>query len=304
MKKLKGIIAPMVTPLDESRRIDYCGTERLVNHMISGGIHGIFVLGTTGEALSLSLAERKNFVEFVGNVISRRTPYLVCVTDTSMEDACNLAKKAEESGACAVVAAPPYYFSPSQNDIVNWYVALAERVSLPVYLYNMPGNVKVSIAPSTVKILANHPNIWGMKDSSANMTYFQTVKFLTKDIDNFSLFVGPEELTGECVLMGADGGVNGGANMFPELYVKMYEAASNYDINEVRRLQKSIMQISTSIYYIGDCPSSYLQGLKGALEILGICKGGLALPYIPFKDEEKNKIKKALSEIDVTGWKY
>ena len=303
MERLKGIIVPMVTPLDAERRIDYLGTEKLVNHMIAGGVHGIFVLGTTGEAQSLSLDDRKKFVSFVGKAIAGRVPYLVCVTDTSMDDACCLARRAKESGACAVVAAPPYYFSPSQNDMINWYRALADRSPLPLYLYNMPGNVKVSIAPSTVKALASHPNIWGLKDSSANMTYFQTLRYLTQDEENFSLYVGPEELTGECVLMGADGGVNGGANMFPELYVRMYEAASARDIDTVRRLQKSVMQISTSIYSVGDCPSSYLQGLKCALEVLGICKGWLALPYIPFGEENRTKIWEALGRIDTSSWK-
>ena len=117
------------------------------------------------------------------------------------------------------------------------------------------------------------------------------------------MYVGPEELTGECVLMGADGGVNGGANMFPELYVKMYEAAARKDIEEVRRLQRPIMQISTNIYAVGNGPSSYLQGLKCAVEELGICNGGLALPYISMSDENREKIKKALSLIDISIWK-
>ena len=302
MNKLKGIIVPMVTPLDHDRQIDYPGAARLVEHMIKGGVHAIFVLGTTGESQSLSIEDRKKFVGFVGNAISGRVPYLVCVTDTSIEDSCCLARKAKESGACAVVAAPPYYFSPSQNDIINWYRALADSSPLPLYLYNMPGNVKVSIAPATVKVLASHPNIYGIKDSSANMTYFQTVKYLTEDEEDFSLYVGPEELTGECVLMGADGGVNGGANMFPELYVKMYEAASQGDIRTVRWLQNCIMKISTSIYTVGDCPSSYLQGLKCALELMGICHGGLALPYVSIGDEGRERIRTALQSINPSEW--
>ena len=303
MDRLKGIIVPMVTPLDRKRKIDYQGTARLVEHVIKGGVHAIFVLGTTGESQSLSIDDRKQFVSFVGNAIAGRVPYLVCVTDTSIEDACCLALRARESGACAVVAAPPYYFSPSQKDMVNWYVNLADHSPLPLFLYNMPGNVKVSIAPSTVRILSSHPNIWGIKDSSADMSYFQAVKYLTGDVDNFSMYVGPEELTGECVLMGADGGVNGGANMFPELYVKMYEVASRGDIPEVRRLQNSIMKISTSIYTVGNCPSSYLQGLKCALELMGLCEGGLALPYVSVSDDGRERIRAALQSINQSEWK-
>ena len=88
MDRLKGIIVPMVTPLDRKRKIDYQGTARLVEHVIKGGVHAIFVLGTTGESQSLSIDDRKQFVYFVGNAIAGRVPYLVCVTDTSIEDAC------------------------------------------------------------------------------------------------------------------------------------------------------------------------------------------------------------------------
>lgn len=302
MDKLKGIIVPMVTPVDLNGNIDYEGADRLVEHLISGGVHGIFVLGTTGESQSLSQSERMAFVGHVGKTISSRVPYLVCITDTSMDDACALAVKAKDVGACAVVAAPPYYFSPSQSDMVNWYTELADRSPLPLFLYNMPGHVKVSIAPQTVKTLSAHPNIYGIKDSSANMAYFQTVSYLTRDVENFAIYVGPEELTGECVLMGADGGVNGGANMFPELYVKMYEAAAACDIDTVRRLQKTVMQISTSVYSVTNTPSSYLQGLKCALELLGICKGGLLLPYVPFGEDEKEKVRQALSVIVPEDW--
>ncbi len=293
----------MVTPLDEQRKIDYKGTENLVNHLIAGGVHAIFVLGTTGEAQSLSLEERTSLVEFTGKVIDGRVPYLVCVTDTSIDDSVALAETAKEAGACAVVAAPPYYFDPSQSDMVNWYTALADRSPLPVYLYNMPGKVKVNIAPSTVAALASHPNIIGLKDSSANTVYFQTLQYLTRNEENFALYVGPEEITAETVLLGGDGGVNGGANMFPELYVKMYEAAERRDIDECKRLQKYIMQISVSIYGITNTPSSYLQGLKAALELLGICKGGLALPYTSYNEECKAKVKAALDNLNPNDWR-
>ena len=115
----------------------------------------------------------------------------------------------------AVVAAAPYYFAPSQQELIEYYTALADALPLPLFLYNMPSHVKVFLEPATVKTLAEHPNIVGLKDSSANMTYFQTLLYHLGDREDFALYVGPEELTGESVVMGADGGVNGGANIFP-----------------------------------------------------------------------------------------
>ena len=175
--------------------------------------------------------------------------------------------------------------------------ALADALPLPLYLYNMPSHVKVFLEPATVKTLANHPNIIGLKDSSANMTYFQTLLYHLGDNPDFSLYVGPEELTGECVLLGADGGVNGGANIFPELYVTMYDAACAHDIARVREIQRRIMQISTSVYTVGKYGSSYLKGVKCALSLLGVCDDYLSYPYRKFRTEERARIRQALEAL-------
>ena len=298
MKRLHGIVVPMVTPLTFNAEIDYKATEKLVEHLISGGVHGIFVLGTTGEAQSLSAAQRESFVEFVGKHINGRTRCIVGVSDTSIADSIKLAAVAKAAGAEGVVATPPYYFAPSQSDMVNWFTALADASPLPVYMYNMPSHVKVNIDPATVAKLASHPNIKGLKDSSHNMTYFQTLAYLTRDEEDFVLFVGPEEQTAQAVLLGGAGGVNGGANMFPELYVKSYNAAVAGDLETVKKCQKAILHISTTIYNV----DGYLPGLKGALELLGLCGRTLALPYTAISDEKMTALKEALAGISAQEW--
>ena len=299
MEKLHGIIPPMITPLKGDDTIDIEGAARLTEHMIAGGVHGLFLLGTTGEAQSLSYKCRYDFVELVCRQVAGRVPVIVGITDTSMDESIKLAEHAKRCGAVAVVSAPPYYFAPSQQELIEYYTALADALPLPLYLYNMPSHVKVFFDPKTVMALASHPNIVGLKDSSANMTYFQTLLYLLRDKPDFALLVGPEELTGECVLMGADGGVNGGANIFPELYVGMYDAARAHDIGRVRELQKRIMQISTSIYTVGKYGSSYLKGVKCALSLLGICDDYLSYPYRKFRSEERARIRTALEELGV-----
>ena len=131
------------------------------------------------------------------------------------------------------------------------------------------------------------------------MTYFETLIYHLGDRADFALYVGPEELTGECVLMGADGGVNGGANLFPELYVAMYDAACKHDIVRVRELQHRIMQISTTIYTVGKYGSSYLKGVKCALSLMGICDDYLSYPYRKFRAEERSRIRQALEALGV-----
>ena len=298
MKKLNGIVVPMVTPLTFNAEIDYKATEKLIEHLISGGVHGIFVLGTTGEAQSLSAAQRESFVEFVGKHINGRTRYIVGVSDTSIADSIKLAAVAKAAGAEGVVATPPYYFAPSQSDMVNWFTALSDASPLPVYMYNMPSHVKVNIDPATVAKLASHPNIKGLKDSSHNMTYFQTLAYLTRDEEDFVLFVGPEEQTAQAVLLGGAGGVNGGANMFPKLYVKSYNAAVAGDLETVKKCQKAILHISTTIYNV----DGYLPGLKGTLELLDLCGRTLALPYTAMSDEKMTALKEALAGISAQEW--
>ena len=298
MEKLHGIVVPIVTPLTPDAEIDYPSTEKLVEHLIAGGVHGVFALGTTGEAQSLSAQQRADFATFVGQKIAGRVPYIVGVSDTSIADSVALAKTAQAAGACGVVATPPYYYAPAQNDMVNWFTSLADASPIPVYLYNMPSHVKVNIAPETAAKLAKHPNIKGLKDSSHNMTYFQSLSYLTREEEDFVLFVGPEEQTAQAVLMGGAGGVNGGANMFPELYVKSYNAAREGNVEEMRKCQKAILHISTAIYNV----DGYLPGLKGALELLGLCGRTLALPYTAMPEEKMTALKEALAGISAQEW--
>lgn len=299
MNKLKGIIVPMVTPLTEDGEIDIESAEKIVEHLINGGVHGIFVLGTTGEAQCFTMQQKEVFVRAVGRRINGRVPYLVGVSDTSLGNVLRLAETAKEAGACGIVATPPYYYTPSQTEIRSWFLTISESQSLPLYMYNMPSHVKVNIEPETVASLASHPNIRGLKDSSHNMTYFQTLSYLTKNEKDFVLFVGPEEQTAQAVLMGAEGGVNGGANMFPELYVNMYKAATEGNIERVRDLQSIILKISATVYTIG----AYLPGLKGAMEVMGLCSRTLAKPYKSLCGEQMQKMHSIIEDILRENWK-
>lgn len=287
----------MITPLKGNDELDREGTVRLVEHLIAGGVHALFLLGTTGEAQSLTYRLRYEFVELVCRQVAGRLPVLVGVTDTCIDESVRLAEHAKACGAVGVVAAAPYYFAPSQQELVEYFTALANALPLPLYFYNMPSHVKVFLEADTVRRLAEHPNIVGLKDSSANMTYFQTLLYTLGGREDFALYVGPEELTGECVLMGADGGINGGANIFPKLYVAMYDAAMAHDIERVRELQRVIMQISTTFYTVGKYGSSYLKGVKCALSVLGFCDDYMAYPYRKFRPEHRDRIRQAIEAV-------
>ena len=303
---LCGIVPPLVTPLRDNETLDVKSLERLINHLIDGGVHGLFILGTTGEEQSLSYNIRQQMIRETCRINAGRLPVLVCITDTSLVESIRLADVAAECGADALVSAPPYYFATGQPELAQFYEELVPQLPLPVFLYNMPSHVKVSFAPSTVARLAKMPQVVGLKDSSANAVYFQSVMYAVREMgrDDFSMLCGPEEITGECVLMGAQGGVNGGANMFPELYVAMYDAAVKGDIARMRHLQHYIMQISSSIYSIGQHGSSYLKGLKCACSLLGVIDDDfVASPFYKFNQPERDKVQKALAALPIKNGK-
>jgi len=296
---LRGIVPPLVTPLVDNNTLDVAGLEKLIEHVVAGGVHGIFILGTTGEAQSLSFELRKEVIKQSARILNGRLPLLVGISDTSLVDSVSLANLAADKGADGLVTAPPYYFATGQPELVEFYGQLIPQLNLPVYLYNMPTHTKVSFAPSTIRRIAENPKVAGFKDSSANGGYFQSVMYEFRDRPDFSLFVGPEEMMAESVLMGAHGGVNGGANMFPKLYVALYNAAVDCNINKVRELHMKVMQISSSIYSVGSYGSSYLKGVKSALSILGICSDELASPFSKFDEQHKNKIREAIAKLDL-----
>lgn len=296
-KPLRGIIPPIITPMIDNDTLDVIGLENLLNHVIEGGVSGIFILGTSGEAQNISYNVRKKLIRETCRIVERRIPVLVGITDTSFSESLSLATDAIQYGADALVAAPPYYFLPGQAELIQYYNDLANSLPLPLFLYNMPSHVKVMIEPETVLALSENPNIIGLKDSSANGVYFQKLIYLLRDKPEFTLLCGPEEMMAEAVLMGAHGGVSGGANLFPELYVTLYNVVMNRDFERIVELQSQVMRISSSLYSIGKYASSYIKGIKTALNLMGICNDYMTEPFHKFKDTERIIVKKRLVEL-------
>lgn len=289
----------MITPLLDNDTLDLEGLERLIEHILDGGVHGLFILGTTGESVSLSYPLRHELVRRTCSQVAGRVPVMVGITDTTVSESIRLAQTAAESGAAAVVAAPPYYFTIDQPELILYYNYLADRLPLPLILYNMPSHTKVSIDPATVKAIAENPRVIGLKDSSANAVYFQLLRNTMRDNPDFSLLVGPEEMMAEVVLLGAHGGVNGGANMFPRLYVDLYEAAVARDFDRIASLHNKVLRISSRFYTVGPGNSSYLKGIKCALSVMGICSDFMAEPLHSFGEGERKIIQGYLEETNV-----
>lgn len=299
---LRGIIVPLVTPLLDYDTLDIEGLERLIEHTLAGGVHGLFILGTTGEFASLSYRIRSELIERTCSLVRNRVPLLVGITDSSFAESLNLAGVAADRGADAVVLAPPYYYSPGQPELLEYIQRMMDRMPLPLFIYNMPLHTKIIFEPETVKAASEIPGIVGIKDSSGDLSYLGQVRYLLKDRSDFTFMVGPEELTAAFVLLGGHGAVNGGANMFPRLYVELYQASVARDFDRIIPLQDTVMKISTTVYNVGRYGSSYLKGLKCALSILGICSDFMAEPFRKFKEPERNRVRRMLEDQNYREW--
>ena len=294
-----GIIPPLVSPLLDRDTLDRDGLKKLLDHVINGGVHGVFLLGTTGEAPSLSSRLKRDLIAEAMKIVAGRIPVLVGVTDTSYVETVSLSEYSAEMGAAAVVLAPPYYFPAGQAELVEYLQHLAGDIPLPVALYNMPSHTKLVFEPETVRRAAEIPNFIGLKDSSGNMAYFHELKRRLSGRPDFSLFVGPEQLLAESLLLGSNGGVCGGANLFPKLYVSLYDAAIRRDLERVKILHNTVMIVCDEIYSAGGYWSSYLKGLKCSLSLKTICSDFMAEPFHRFREAERAKIAEALARVEI-----
>lgn len=270
--------------------MDREGLERLVDRLVGGGVAGLFLLGTTGEGPSLSFRLRREVIETVAQHLQQRVPLLVGITDTAAREALAVAELAADAGADGVVVAPPPYFPIGQDDLREYVEELAEDAPLPLILYNMPSHCKVAFALETVRRLIEIPRIVGLKDSSGDMIYFHALRQMTAGREDFSLLVGPEELLAESVLLGGDGGVCGGANLEPWLYVELDRAARAQEMPRVQRLHARVLRLAQTVYSGQPGSPGVIKGLKAALEHLGVCRGALAPPLHPLAEETRSRI--------------
>ncbi len=293
-KPLRGIVPPMVTPLRGPDELDCAGLERLAEHVLAGGVHGVFILGTTGDGPALSYGLRQEVIRRICALVGGRVPVLVGITDTSSTESLRLAEFAATAGADAVVLAPPYYFHASQADLMRLVEGMAGRSPLPLYLYNMPQLTKMQWEPETVARLSDLPQVLGLKDSSGDEDYLRRALAAVGHRPAFSVLVGPEHLLLEGLLAGVHGGVCGGANLMPGLFVQLFERFQSGDLEAAHALQASITAIGTPLYQTGETESSYIRGLKGALAVSGICSGRLAWPFEEADAEQKQAIRRHL----------
>lgn len=295
---LRGIIPPLVTPLSRRDELDSDGLGRLIEHLIDGGVSGVFILGTTGEAPSLSYRLRRQLIREVTESVAHRIQVLVGVTDTAFVESVELAKHAAECGADAVVLTTPYYFPAGQTELESYIRNIAPELPLPLVLYNMPQLTKVWFEIETLKRLADIESIIGIKDSSGDLNYFAEVCGLKSIRPDWSIMIGPEAMLGEAMARGGDGAVAGGANVLPRLFVDRYRAIIADDQAKADTAQKKIA-LFQKIYDVGKYASRHIKATKCGLSLTGICGDLPADPFHPFHAPEREKVAEVLRQLTI-----
>ena len=244
----------------------------------------------------MSYRLRREFIQLVCQAVDGRVPVLVGVTDTAFVETVALAEVAKEAKADAVVLSTPYYFPAGQTELTLYVEHLIEQLPLPLMLYNMPSLTKVWFEFETLQKLSQYEQIVGVKDSSGDIDYFQQIMELKETRPDWSMFIGPEHLTAQAVAIGASGGVNGGANVYPELFVAYYQAAAAGDEEKVDQLQEKVDALQ-AIYDVGKYASRHIKATKCALSINGICSDHMAEPFNHFLAPQRAKVQAILERL-------
>lgn len=288
---IKGIIPPIITPINIDETINEPELRRQINRQIQAGVHGIFPLGTNGEAYALTFAEKEHILEITVEEVRGRIPVYAGTGCITTRETIRLSQRAQELGVNALSIITPYFAVASQEELYTHYMEVAAAVDLPIVLYNIPARTGNVLSPSTVARLAQDaPNIVGVKDSSGNFDnmkqYIEQTCHLGK---SFSVLSGNDSLILPTLLFGGTGGVAGCANVFPHTMVEIYEAWSAGDLERAKQVQDSIC-VFRSCFQYGN-PNTVI---KLAVGLLGYSVGNCRRPFHSLSVEGMDCLKAAL----------
>lgn len=294
--KLHGIIPPVVTPLTADQNLDLNGLRSHIDHMLAKGVHGIFVLGTTGEFYALDDREKQEITAAAVAHCKGRSPVYVGTGAETTREVIRITKMAEQEGADGVSVITPYFIKPNQAELVDHFRRIAESTKLPVVLYNNPATCGgVSIEPDTVAKLAEVPNIIGIKDSSGDLQ--NTIEIIRNTPkEKFAVLNGRDTLIFAALQAGAHGAIPASCNIAPDLCVGIFETFTKGDIAASMNLQSRLHPIRMAMS-LGTGNSA----VKEAMALLGRPAGPSRDPIAPFSGEKKAKLKAILDKAGVTG---
>lgn len=289
-KKLRGSIAPIITPFDENGSIDFETLVNLINWHIKSGSHGISVTGTTGEPSSLKIEERVQVMEAAAKAINGRVPFVPGTGSTNHEETLYLTKKAQEIGADAALVIVPYYNKPSQHALYKHFKIVADSVDIPIIIYNIPGRTAVNLQVETItKLNKDCPNIIGVKESNKDFEHINRV--LLNCGRDFLLFSGIELLCYPMLAIGGAGHISATANVAPKQVAEIYDAWNEGDVKRALHLHYELMPLNDVLF-----KDTNPAPLKAALGMMGKIKPVLRLPMDVPTQELQDEIRDVLKQ--------
>lgn len=286
--KIQGIIPPVATPMQATEDLDIPRLKWFLDHLITSGVHGVFVLGTNSEFYALDEKEKQQVIATAVEHVRGRVPVYAGSGAETTREAVRLTRMAEKEGANGVSVITPYFVLPNQQEIYDHYRRIAEATKLPVVLYNNPatcGGVKIDV--DTVARLAEIPNILGVKDSSGDLQ--NTLEYLRVVPERFSVMMGRDTLIYPAMIFGARGAVPATGNIAPKLLVDIYESFMRGDHAASLAAQRRLHHVRMALT-LGTAPG----GVKAALQVLGMSIGPCRAPVAPLPPDKMQKMKAAL----------
>lgn len=294
IEDLKGVIPPIITPVDANENVDEAALKRVIDHVIDGGVHGIFVLGSNGEFYGLDFENQKRAVEITVNHVNGRVPVYAGASAITTREAIKLAKMAEKAGADALTVLTPMFINPNEQEMYSHFEAIAKATNLPVLLYNNPGKTNNNISVSLVERLAKIENIIGIKNTSFDFT--QTIEYLrvTKGNPNFKVLSGSDYLIYGTLAYGGSGCVAGTANVAPRLVVDIYDKYMAGDYEGAMADQYKLIPLRNTYNY-----GSFPVVMKDCLNLMGMDVGHPVKPIDHCSAERLEELKVILTSLDL-----
>ncbi len=302
-KDIRGVIVPILTPLNSDESVDTASLRRLVNYLIDNGVHGIWVSGTTGEFAALSDRERIVSIETVVDEVAGRVPIIGNVSQPSTQLSIELALAVRESGLDGIAVTPPYYYPNAQDEILDHYRHIKDRVGAPLWVYNIPVTVKTAVAPGTVAMLAGEGAVVGIKDSSGAGELLAELNVLCEQ-GNLDLlrFLGTVFRTTRAGSVGVHGVIPGIANLVPAIASRGWEAGEAGNTDTVRECDAKLL-IANGISRIakgGGANAASFSAMKSSLKLMGILESDtVSRPLRPLTDDEKSELPAILQKLDL-----
>ena len=295
---LHGIIPPVVTPLTPDFKVDEPSLRRVLRHLLDGGVHGLFLLGSTSEVVFMDAPQRREVLRIAVDEVAGRVPLLAGVIDPTTDRVIAHARDAREAGVDGLVVTAPFYARTSQAEIVEHFRAVHEAGALPIMAYDIPVCVQVKLERPTLRQMRAEGLIVGLKDSSGDETNFRLLAYECADDPTFRMFTGSELMVDAAFMVGAHGCVPGLGNVDPTAYVALYDAAQHEDWRAARRIQERLIRLF-AVALQGtprtSAGASGVGGFKAAMRLLGlITHHHMNRPNLPLNDQEMERVRAIL----------